>query len=612
MRTVEDIRDLETGEEIRASSLLDTMDNDDIVLLRRRLRTANRENKPIMVCAECGTKLELRCNKLSRESRGKDYYFFKHYKDVKECSIKTDSHVPTGVILARKYETVRESEPHIYLKNCLGYIIEQFHSPEKINIDNKFFFDKSGNGERRKPDIYAMINGQEFAFEIQLNTTYLSVIEEREAFYERNDVSIVWFFKYFPLVEDIRRLTQKDIYVPNRLNAFVLDDEMLDLSVREKKLHFKVFYKTFHIDNQEICDSWNNEIITLDDLKYADSYKPFFYDSFVDKKTAKRKLDKIREDEREKQIRFQQIQRLEQERLNRLEQLKQRKTTKCKEIISTLHQEIVNLDEKIRQYLESKKDLEQEIERIQFINQETPNYLNNINDIAEKMYDYFKNYGTQPSLYLSNPLREYYDITANIKEKFYEQIKQFDNSKKIIQKRLDKEIIPKKEFLEKLSIRSIGGITYSIIPTNKEYIGFVEKFQKEIKVIDSKYFGGIFESNEIYDMPDISFFYRHLQDGSKTKIFLIDMSKRKEETLSTKVELLSQYNKIANDETECASSLKETIIQLLEDELNKNHVKIKNYENKLDTIFEKLFSLSNRKGILKNREAICLRYMDTL
>ena len=96
IRTVENILNLETGENITASALLDNMDSDDIVLLRRKLRTANREGKPIFVCAECLTKLELRCNKLSRESRGNDFYFFKHYKDVRECSIKTDSHLPAA------------------------------------------------------------------------------------------------------------------------------------------------------------------------------------------------------------------------------------------------------------------------------------------------------------------------------------------------------------------------------------------------------------------------------------------------------------------------------------------------------------------------------------
>ena len=164
IRTVEDILNLETGENISASALLSNMDSDDIVLLRRKLRTANREGKPILVCAECSTKLELRCNKLSRESRGQDFYFFKHYKDVNECSIKTNSRLPIGVLLARKYENVKESIPHIDLKNRLGYIIEQFHSPQKITIDSRFYFDKSGNGERRKPDVYAIIDDKEYSF----------------------------------------------------------------------------------------------------------------------------------------------------------------------------------------------------------------------------------------------------------------------------------------------------------------------------------------------------------------------------------------------------------------------------------------------------------------
>ena len=56
IRTVEDILNLETGENITASVLLDNMESDDIILLRRKLRTANREGKPILVCAECLTK----------------------------------------------------------------------------------------------------------------------------------------------------------------------------------------------------------------------------------------------------------------------------------------------------------------------------------------------------------------------------------------------------------------------------------------------------------------------------------------------------------------------------------------------------------------------------
>lgn len=102
------------------------------------------------------------------------------------------------------------------------------------------------------------------------------MIEEREAFYERNNVSILWIFKSFPLDDELQRLTQKDIYVPNRLNAFVLDNEMLNLSIKNKRLQLRVYYKTFHLDGWKICSQWNTKIITIEDLTYADNCKPFF------------------------------------------------------------------------------------------------------------------------------------------------------------------------------------------------------------------------------------------------------------------------------------------------------------------------------------------------
>ncbi len=367
IRTVEDILNLETGENITASVLLDNMESDDIILLRRKLRTANREGKPILVCAECLTKLELRCNKLSRKNRGKDYYFFKHYKDVKECSIKTDSHLPVGVLLARKYENVKESIPHIELKNRLGYIIMQFHSPKIISIDSKFYFDKFGGREKRKPDVYAVIGDKEYAFEIQLNTTFLSVIEEREAFYERNNVSILWIFKNFPLEDGLQRLTQKDIYVPNRLNAFVLDNEMLNLSIERKKLHLRVYYKTFLVDGWKICSQWNTKIVTIEDLTYTGNCKPFFYDSLADKENAKRELERKKEEYLLEQRKIQKIQKQEQERLAKKEQVKKQKISRCRTLINTIQSNIDCLERQQSELLLKRKIHENQIEELEFM-----------------------------------------------------------------------------------------------------------------------------------------------------------------------------------------------------------------------------------------------------
>lgn len=55
----------------------------------------------------------------------------------------------------------------------------------------------------------------------------------------------------------------------------MLDDEMLDLSIKARKLHLRVYYKTFRVEGWQICGYWDTEVITIKDLKYAEDYKPF-------------------------------------------------------------------------------------------------------------------------------------------------------------------------------------------------------------------------------------------------------------------------------------------------------------------------------------------------
>lgn len=611
IRTVEDILNLETGENITASALLNNMDSDDIVLLRRKLRTANREGKPILVCAECSTKLELRCNKLSRESRGKDFYFFKHYKDVNECSIKTNSRLPAGVLLARKYENVKESIPHIDLKNRLGYIIEKFHSPQKISIDSKFYFDKSGNGERRKPDVYAVIEDKEYAFEIQLNTTFLSVIEEREAFYERNDVSILWIFKHFPLEDGLQRLTQKDIYVPNRLNAFVLDEEMLDLSIKEKELHLRVYYKTFHVDGWKICSQWDTDVVTIKDLRYAESIKPFFYDSFADKEYAKQELKQKEEEYRLEQRRIQRIQRQEQELLAEQERIKQQKVSRCRMLINLIQSDIDCLKKKQSESLIDKKQLENSIYELQTNNEEISLIQNDIIGVVEKMYNYLKSYSNQSYTYTSNPLYRHGDISA-IKDKYCEQIRRFENAKNEIQTKLKTVIHPKKAFIDEFSTRDIGEIIYSIIPTDKKYEWLVEKFTEEIKIIETKDLGTIFAESCIKNIPNISFFRWSIGNKMNSNTFLMDMSSRKMDTLSKEKELKNQLDKISHDENNCIIELKSDIIKLLKEEQIKNISLIKDCKEKVNKILNALRDSSARTESLINRLNTCEQYMYNL
>lgn len=611
MRTVEDILNLETGENITASVLLDNMESDDIVLLRRKLRTANREGKPILVCAECLTKLELRCNKLSRKNRGKDYYFFKHYKDVKECSIKTDSHLPVGVLLARKYENVKESIPHIELKNRLGYIIMQFHSPKIISIDSKFYFDKFGGREKRKPDVYAVIGDKEYAFEIQLNTTFLSVIEEREAFYERNNVSILWIFKNFPLEDGLQRLTQKDIYVPNRLNAFVLDNEMLNLSIERKKLHLRVYYKTFLVDGWKICSQWNTKIVTIEDLTYTGNCKPFFYDSLADKENAKRELERKKEEYLLEQRKIQKIQKQEQERLAKKEQVKKQKISRCRTLINTIQSNIDCLERQQSELLLKRKVHENQIEELEFKNKEISQILSDIIRFIEQMYDYLKKCSNQSWQYMSNPLGRYCDI-SHVKDVYCSKIQMFDRNKREIQTQLETEILPKKEFINKFLTQDIDGVMYSLIPPEKKYEWLIEKFPEEIKMIETKELGTIFASSYIKVLPNISFFRWCMGSKNNSNTFLMDMSSRKSKTLSKEKELNNQLDKISQSEKTCISELKNDIVQLLYERQNENTISISKLKSEINIIANIFSDCVTRIDILIKRKERCYQYIESI
>ncbi|MFS2499605.1 DUF6035 family protein [Bacteroides uniformis] len=611
IRTVEDILNLETGENITASVLLDNMESDDIILLRRKLRTANREGKPILVCAECLTKLELRCNKLSRKNRGKDYYFFKHYKDVKECSIKTDSHLPVGVLLARKYENVKESIPHIELKNRLGYIIMQFHSPKIISIDSKFYFDKFGGREKRKPDVYAVIGDKEYAFEIQLNTTFLSVIEEREAFYERNNVSILWIFKNFPLEDGLQRLTQKDIYVPNRLNAFVLDNEMLNLSIERKKLHLRVYYKTFLVDGWKICSQWNTKIVTIEDLTYTGNCKPFFYDSLADKENAKRELERKKEEYLLEQRKIQKIQKQEQERLAKKEQVKKQKISRCRTLINTIQSNIDCLERQQSELLLKRKIHENQIEELEFKNKEISQILSDIIRFIEQMYDYLKKCSNQSWQYMSNPLGRYCDI-SHVKDVYCSKIQMFDRNKREIQTQLETEILPKKEFINKFLTQDIDGVMYSLIPPEKKYEWLIEKFPEEIKMIETKELGTIFASSYIKVLPNISFFRWCMGSKNNSNTFLMDMSSRKSKTLSKEKELNNQLDKISQSEKTCISELKNDIVQLLYERQNENTISISKLKSEINIIANIFSDCVTRIDILIKRKERCYQYIESI
>jgi competence CoiA-like predicted nuclease len=174
-----------------------------------------------------------------------------------------------------KYNGAKESRKHKELKDyiyhCLIYD-SRFSSVRKEKTINSTGIQK----EWKRPDVSSIFCGdKKLVFEIQLSTTYLNVIVERESFYRDESIFILWVFNQF----DIRRFTEKDIYYANKCNAFVIDKKTKAKSKQQGELIFRCYYKSPYISDGEIQYKWNQRLVTFDDLCFdSETFKVYYFD----------------------------------------------------------------------------------------------------------------------------------------------------------------------------------------------------------------------------------------------------------------------------------------------------------------------------------------------
>ena len=152
------------------------------------------------------------------------------------------------------------------------------------NFEN-IFTEKTFIGEEKdykRPDVKADHFDHKFVFEIQLATTFLSVIVERENFYRKNNSFIVWIFNKFPNNEEQLVFTQSDIYFNNNLNAFVIDDQLIGKSLVDKKFYLKVFYSVPYRDEptNKILNRIKEKIIEFSELTIDHNNHSLFYHDY--------------------------------------------------------------------------------------------------------------------------------------------------------------------------------------------------------------------------------------------------------------------------------------------------------------------------------------------
>lgn len=262
------------------------------------------KGEKVYICGFCKHKLRICGGKGNK----KQMLHFRHYNgENKGCIYEEGKRLTQKEILCIKYNGAKESKRHEDYKNFIAERLLTMINP-KLQEDEvlveKVYRNECVPREWRKPDVLAKFPDKMIAFELQISTTFLSVITERGAFYQEQGIFIMWIFDNFSSKSEEQLFAQKDILVSNIYNVFVLDNDAMELSMRDNTIYLKCYYVDFYIRNGKIVDDkMISQLVSLSDLTFRKTdYKVFYVDAIEKRQKLEAELMRMQEDVINKRI----------------------------------------------------------------------------------------------------------------------------------------------------------------------------------------------------------------------------------------------------------------------------------------------------------------------
>lgn len=280
-----------------ANVFLDNCSDEDFFKLRRKIEE-EKHLSPIALCSVCFQPVVLRGD-INRTK------FFAHARNSEDCPIKTTSNLSQEEILAIKYNGQKEGKAHRENKEKIASILladELFTNDVKVEATFREE-NKVGIAKRwRRPDISCVLqqDARKIVIELQVSTTFLDVIINRESFYKDNGVYILWVFLGF----FSEKFTTLDIAYGNHTNIFVFDSEAQLKSDEKNKLILKCYYKKPCISMLNTVEyNWEYELVDFSSLLFDEASKKIYYIDtkrlkeiiLMDIESKKRELKEIQE-----------------------------------------------------------------------------------------------------------------------------------------------------------------------------------------------------------------------------------------------------------------------------------------------------------------------------
>lgn len=273
-RTILEVFDKKNGVFIQSDDFF-KQPEDVIIRWRRYLEECALMNEPRLVCSHCNQMVKLSGRKTERGR----VVFFSHLYNSEDCDIKTGNDRTKEEILAEKYGKITESERHFRLKNLISQYLTTDVSLSlgisDVEVEKRIQSNVPYLNWRR-PDVSAVYKGMNIVFELQLSTTFLSVVVDRDIFYRLNNHFIIWVFNFDENQEyvNLKNLMMKDIYYANKRNIFVFDEDAQDKSEEEGTLYLHCMWIQ---EDGKFCEG---ELVSLNDLSFEkEQCKPYYIDA---------------------------------------------------------------------------------------------------------------------------------------------------------------------------------------------------------------------------------------------------------------------------------------------------------------------------------------------
>lgn len=260
-RTLKRAVDLETMRSISSDELMG-LHKDDYQVVRRLATRARLDRQPRYVCGLCGHAVYA-----PREGRTGRPYWKHHPGAPHECIWWTGTPSDVDAVSGRQFQGAQESPLHARIKGIVGELLKADARTEQQSVViDEYLITKAG---KRRPDVRAIYDGSPIVVEVQLATTQIPIIIQREDFYDNEEYRLLWLtWNFEPPRESGRLLSSfEDIFYSHSKNLFSMDDETILLSRQNGEVVLRVFW----VDE----DTWKSKLVTLATLSWLPSGRAF-------------------------------------------------------------------------------------------------------------------------------------------------------------------------------------------------------------------------------------------------------------------------------------------------------------------------------------------------